>query len=281
MPRIQKTVGRADVWEDANVARRNRQRLTLLDALDLRDRNAYCRLDELTNEAAVEMFFVNRLLTDLGYNDPQIKPKTAISEVMVGTGARKVRYKPDYILSYRNTPRWVLDAKAPTEALEDWEEQAAGYCLYLNQRSERGNPVQYYVLTNGIKTRVYQWDQLPYILELDFEDFQAANPKFEALRSLLSATAISRQKVTSPDLFELRIPTSEEARRVFVQAHKIIWESEVINPTAAFEEFAKLMFVKLWADKMLRTDEAVARELERVGRVSLPKDRVAFSNHWI
>lgn len=41
------------------------------------------------------------------------------------------------------------------------------------------------------------------------------------------------------------------------------------------------MFVKLWADKRLRADDSAARELERVGRVALPKDSVTFSEHWI
>lgn len=209
--------------------RRRPLRPTIFDILDLVDSNAFCRRNELTNEAAVEMFFVNRLLADLGYDDSQVRPKTAISEVLVAAGARKVRYKPDYILLIRNTPRWVLDAKAPSEALEDWEEQAAGYCLYLNQRSDKGNPCQYYVLSNGNKTRVYEWDKLPHVLELDFDDFQMGNPKYESLKSLLSVNAIARQKITSPDSFELRIPTAEEARRVFAQAHKVIWES-IVDP---------------------------------------------------
>ena len=45
--------------------------------------NKYCESTALTNEASVETFFAGRLITDLGYTDREIKPKTAIDPLPV------------------------------------------------------------------------------------------------------------------------------------------------------------------------------------------------------
>ncbi len=39
------------------------------------------------------------------------------------------------------------------------------------------NPVQYYMLTNGLKTAVYQWDKADNLIEMDFDDFVDGNSK--------------------------------------------------------------------------------------------------------
>ena len=150
--------------------------------------NLYCRLDSLTNEASVETFFVNRLLADLGYKDSQIQTKKSIAELTVSLGgAKTVKYKPDYALMFRRKPRWVLDAKGTEEKLGDWIPQCGGYCLAINQSFKDQNPVEYFVLTNGLATSVHRWDNREPILELAFSDFAIGNPKYEQLRGFLAA----------------------------------------------------------------------------------------------
>lgn len=61
----------------------------------------------------------------------------------------------------------------------------------------------------------------------------------------------------------------------------MIWESEGMNPTAAFMEFTKLMFVKLYCDRELRTNEKIKSLLSNSGDVKVPKASVVFSVHWI
>lgn len=62
---------------------------------------AICREEDLSNEASVEQFFVDRLLKRLGWSDSQIKTKESISALNVNLGRKKIPYKPDYALSYR------------------------------------------------------------------------------------------------------------------------------------------------------------------------------------
>ena len=257
-------------------------RRSLFDSLPREvDENLYCRRASLTNEASVEQFFANRMLTDLGYEDSQIEPKKSIAELTVSLGgARTEKYKPDYVLKYRRLPRWVMDAKSTLEDPSHWVAQCSAYCLSLNQSFPEDNPVEYFLLTNGLKTLVYKWDNKDALLELDFSDFQAGTPKYEQLRALLVPANLDRPKATGTS-FIFHKPDTQLTQTLFASCHRIIWKSEGSNPNAAFMEFTKLMFVKLWYDRQLRMDPAIRQRLEASGSVKLPKDAVIFSTHWI
>ncbi len=149
--------------------RRTIARRTLFDSLPASaESNLYCDVGELVNEASVETFFVNRMLADLEYRDSHIKTKRSISELVIALGSKSIKYKPDYVLVYRKKPRWVIDAKSPDENLDKWVPQCSGYCLALNQGFTRDNPVRWFVLKNGIETRVYEWDNAEPLLTLAF-----------------------------------------------------------------------------------------------------------------
>lgn len=245
-------------------------------------KNLYCDLSDLSNEASVEQFFVSELLKDLGYKNKQIQPKKSISELTVSLGgAKTVKYKPDYVLTYRKKPRWVLDAKSTDEKITDWKPQCSGYALALNQSFEGENPVKWFVLTNGIKTNVYQWDQAEPILELAFKDFATGNPKYEQLRAILGADNLAEPKAAEGNTFRFQRPTSQQAKAIFAQCHRLIWKSDGCSPTSAFMEFTKLMFVKLWCDRQLRNDPQTKALLEKSDEVKLPKASVTFALPWI
>ncbi|MFO0843920.1 MAG: hypothetical protein U0797_16240 [Gemmataceae bacterium] len=53
-----------------------------------------------------------------------------------------------------------------------------GYALLINRKHEH-RPLKHYMLTNGLLTRVYQWDQEEAVLSLRFDDFAEGNPKYE------------------------------------------------------------------------------------------------------
>jgi type I restriction enzyme M protein len=258
-------------------------RRSLFDSLlDHTNENIYCRLDSLTNEASVETFFVTRLLDDFGYKDSQIQTKKSITDLTVSLGgAKTVRYKPDYVLLFGRKPRWVLDAKGTAEPLEPWVPQCSGYCLALNQRFKNHNPVDHFVLTNGIDTRVYRWDSNEPILDLGFSDFAVGNPRYERLRGFLAANNLGTPEPPDGYTFTFERPGTQVAKGLFSSCHRAIWKSEGSSPTAAFMEFTKLMFVKLWCDRQLREDPETKALLETSNKVKLPKAAVTFSLHWI
>lgn len=247
-------------------------------------KNKYCNSTDLSNEASVESFFVLRLLNDLSYKDSEIRTKHAIKDLQVGKGRKKgVPYKPDFILVTKKKPRWLIDAKGVEERIEKYTYQCSNYSLQINQGYE-DTPLRFYMLTNGLLTRIYQWDKEDAILSLRFADFTDGNVKYEALKKLLSASNVrdsfSHDRVLSASSGHLlKRPTMDAIQRVFLRCHKIIWKSEKMSPQAAFVEFAKLLFVKLWEDRKLRDNPVF---LAAIGNSEpLPKEQVHFSKHWI
>jgi type I restriction enzyme M protein len=152
-------------------------------------KNLFCSRAHLTNEASVEKLFVDRLLENLGYDDGDLVVKTSIKELKVGSGSGSSLYKPDYILLASGFPAVVIDAKAPTEDIDDWVKQCRSYCLELNTMFEH-NPVEYYVLSNGLYTSLYSWDKGAPLSELTFSDFVTGNPKFTELKERISKSSI-------------------------------------------------------------------------------------------
>ena len=244
--------------------------------------NKFCRASDLTNEASVEQFFVTRLLKDLGYEDQEIIPKGRIKSEHIPHGRRQEWYSPDFILETSGSPRWLIDAKSATERIDDYTYQCAGYALMINRRHKQ-NPLKYYMLTNGLLTRVYVWDQDEAILSLRFADYEDGNTRYATLKRLFAADQARRgweeQTVSNDKGHKLERPSMDVVKKEFVRCHKIIWKSEKMSPQTAFVEFAKLLFVKLWEDRKLRDEPAY---LESIGRgIPLPAKAVRFSTRWV
>ncbi len=242
--------------------------------------NKYCARAVLHGESDVEQFFISRLIEDLGYRDDEIKPKKTLAEIAVAKGRSKENYRPDYALVC-GKPRWIVDAKSPSEAVDDWAYQGAGYALGLNQGFDDENPCLYYLISNGLVTKVWKWDEANPVLSLRFSDFSDDNPSFLSLKSLLNAKVARRGWVprkTKPNL-ALTKPSVEEVKRIFNSCHRLIWKAEKMNPQPAFFEFVKIMFVKLVEDQKLHAD-AVLGPLIRDGK-PIPRDRLVFSTAWI
>ncbi len=152
--------------------------------------NLFCSLSDLTNEASVETWFIDPLLKALGYTSADIALKTSIREYRVGRGSKSELYKPDYILSVGGIPSVVIDAKAPSEDIEKWKHQCSSYCLKLNQLFDYYNPVQLFVLSNGLKTSIYRWDYADAILTVTFSQFLQGHPEYLKLHELLQREVV-------------------------------------------------------------------------------------------
>lgn len=210
------------------------------------DRNKYCARADLTNEASVEQFFLTRLIEDLGYEDAQIKPKTSLQDIAVSLGRRKVNYKPDYAVVVKKKPRWIADAKTPSENLDDWIGQCAGYCLNLNRGYRSEDPVQYFLLSNGLTTRLYRWNDEQPVIELSFDEFADGNPSFAQLRAILEPSAVAAVKTAPKNLHTLVRPTVEQVQEAFSWCHQRIYKKDNLSQAAAFMEFVKVVFLSAW-----------------------------------
>jgi type I restriction enzyme M protein len=245
--------------------------------------NKFCKKTDLSDESSVEDFFVMRLLKDLEYNDSEIKPKKALAKITIPAGGRKKEnYRPDYAIVCTGKPRWLIEAKASDQDIDKWAYQGSGYALELNKQFTGENPVQYYVLTNGLALKVWKWDEQTPALSLSFHNFTDDDPQYLALQSILSSAIVRKEwnvKTTKPDEMVLRRPSVEEVKRLFKSCHNLIWKSEKMSPQPAFFEFVKIMFVKLWEDRKLHDDPELGPLINDGNPI--PVDRVVFSTKWI
>lgn len=243
-------------------------------------RNKFCRLADLTNEAAVEQFFVARLLGDLGYRDEQIKPKTSLDALTVSLGSRRLKYKPDYALVIRSKVRWIIEAKTPSEALADHIEQCSGYCLSIN-RQDTEQPVQFFLITNGVKTEVYAWDKAQPVLTLAFGDFADAHKHYTRLRELLAPGVFGKRmrvQGAGPGTHVLQRRTIEDVNADFAWCHQFIHRKDALSQSAAFLEFVKLIFLKLLSDRAVRENHP---EATTDAELEVPAAEVKFSTAWL
>jgi type I restriction enzyme M protein len=219
-------------------------------------KNLFCSRVHLTNEASVEKLFVDRLLEHLGFGDEDLRVKTSIQELKIGSGSSSSLYKPDYIIVANGFPAIVIDAKAPAENIDEWVKQCRSYCLELNTMYEH-NPVEHYVLSNGLYTKLYSWDKGPPIADLTFSDFVTGNTKLLDLSELMSKKAVRALARTKHDElrdsdFALEPVSLDKIGSIFLKLHDYMREKEKKTPSAAFMELLKIVFVKIRKDRELR-----------------------------
>ena len=87
-----------------------------------------CNLASLRNEADVEQAFVRRLLECLGFTDEEIIPKASLDALDVKgmRGLKQAKYKPDFGLSPEGKLSYLIEAKDPSEKLDDHVWQPRG-----------------------------------------------------------------------------------------------------------------------------------------------------------
>jgi len=245
-----------------------------------KNKNMFCRVDDLRNEASVEHFFVNRLLKALGYTDANLCLKASLDELSFNKGRKREMYRPDYAVKVKSTIRWIIEAKAAGENLAGHTGQCEGYCLALNKRFKTGhNPVQFYMLTNGIETRVYRWDSDTPILVLRFDDFREKNSSFQRLVELLGAERLlaNKENTSHSEMMRLERHDVDSINAAFAWCHQFIYRKDNLQQSAAFMEFVKLIFLKLLSDRELRDHYPPADGQPVVA----PLQEVRFSKRWI
>lgn len=239
------------------------------------------RLADLGNEATVEQFFVARLLKDLGYSDAQIKPKATIDELKVSKGRKSEKWRPDYAVTVGGKVRWICEAKGVEEDLDDWVGQSQSYCLALNSY-QSDNPVEFFMLTNGVTTRVYRWDDSTPVAEASFGDFVDDNRAYMSIRGILAPEAFKASPASAPVAegeHVLRRRSVSDLNSDFAWAHRLIYKRDNLSYNAAFMEFVKVVFLKLHSDREAHADPD-ARELDDMSIVA-PAESVKFSTAWI
>lgn len=112
---------------------------------------------EISNESDVEQKIVYPLLTSdmpygLGFSAPHIRTKANIKAFEIEKRKNRKVYYPDYVIVVSGFPLLIIEAKPPTEELDEAYREARLYSTELNSIFPHDiNPVQAILCTNGVK----------------------------------------------------------------------------------------------------------------------------------
>ena len=243
-------------------------------------RNLFCDHRDLRNEADVEQNFARRLIEVLGYPDKDIRPKAALEELVVGRLDNARLHRPDFAMKSKGHIRWILEAKAPSENLDRHVEQARGYCEAINSSYSTGRPVEWFVLTKGMETRIYGVGDPQPLIVMGFEDFTEHDWNYQRLLNLLRPTAFGGVAPVpeSQNTIHFTKPSIAEVNHVFAKCHQHIHQSDHISQAAGFVEFVKLITLKLLSDKKVKEDYP---GLSAERQFDHPASEVTFSLRWV
>lgn len=126
--------------------------------------NLFCELTDLKTESDVEQKFILPMLTSvspigLGYTNADFKTKTELKEIVIGKGASKKSYFPDYVITIQGLPALIIEAKKPGEDIEEAMREARLYCTELNAEFAHNlNPCHKIIVSDGINVIAGDWD---------------------------------------------------------------------------------------------------------------------------
>ena len=155
------------------------------------------QIDGLENESDVEQKFLYGFLTEpqpLGLELPSsvIQTKANLRRFSIGKGAETKLYFPDYVIVMFGLPLVVIEAKSPTESVEEGYRQARLYAHELNALFATDiNPAKFIVASNGRDLWYGFADQADPISKVTVASLGAYSPDIAKLQELMSWKSIS------------------------------------------------------------------------------------------
>ena len=202
---------------------------------------------DLSTEAQVETRLLSKLFNDLGYTDTSVIPKERIEPLLIHDGVSSKKKVVDFLLIGSNKkPKVIVEAKDPKINIQDAWGQAASYALSYNKDKDEKDKVKWLLLSNGHITSLFRNDSIVPIVTLQLSDFASGSPPYVNLRTYIKYK--TTDEVPSGSL-QFEIMPADKLNSLFADCHNMIWKKEKLNPTDAFFEFCKFIFLKIREDK--------------------------------
>jgi type I restriction enzyme M protein len=230
---------------------------------------------DFKTERDVEVKLLHPLFSDtLGYPEDQLD---WARRVPMNLGRQVLNKEADLVAKFRDQPVITVEAKSPNEAIQSGLGQLDSYAFHLR--------TPYSVITNGkrfVLRGYYSFNSRINVID-DAVD-ALAKTKWKTLRKLISFENIPATIQERPN--PLVVPDEEKIkdyRRFFRKIHNAIRDRDKLDPTAAFDELSKLLFLKAAEDewrtkaksKPVLTPEKI-EEWESLGRGKAK----GFINEW-
>lgn len=154
-------------------------------------------INGLSNESDVEQKFLYGFFTEplpLGLELPSsiIQTKANLRRFSIGKGTEAKLYFPDYVVVMFGLPLVVVEAKAPSESVEEGYRQARLYAHELNALFATGlNPTKFVVASNGKELWYGYADQAEPISKATVAELGAYSSDIAALQDLMSWKKLS------------------------------------------------------------------------------------------
>jgi len=204
-------------------------------------------INELTTEAEVETRLLSTLFNDLGYPLTAIIPKQRIEALTIADGVKKSKKAVDFILvGSNNFPKVIVEAKDPSINVQAAWGQAASYALSYNKDKEKNEKILWLLISNGHITSLFKHDSIVPIVTLQLSDFASGSPPYVNLRSYIKYRTTDEVPAGA---LSFEVMAADKLNQLFGECHDMIWKKEKMNPTDAFFEFCKFVFLKIREDK--------------------------------
>lgn len=153
--------------------------------------------DGLLNESDVEQKFIYPFLIESAPNGLELPPSTIQTKVnlrrfSIGKGAETKLFYPDYVAVIFGLPVLVIEAKSPSESVEEGYRQARLYAAELNALFSTGlNPSKYVISCNGVELWFGFSDQAEPKSKINLDDFGSYSPGMATLQEEISWRQLS------------------------------------------------------------------------------------------
>ena len=212
----------------------------------LKQGNHKIAMTNKTSETDVLFKQIEPLLEKLGYSEKN--QKEIEHEKPVAIGRSKYVY-PDIVINIKDTPVIVLDAKNLDENLDLYERQIISYGLLLK--------TPYAVLCNGIMLKVYETQTEKIIWEKPLDKVPTFLSKANLVKKITKTIeTISDERLEEAKKTLLVFEGIKEFSILLYKCEDIIRDIDGLTGADAFDEISKLLFTKMYFEKMaLETDK--------------------------
>lgn len=172
-------------------------------------------------------------------------------------------------------PHIIIECKKQEVSELEYEqavEQGFAYCFAT------AKTVKFLWVTSGIKDRYFEVNKEKELKKEipDIPQFGVTVlAKYKYVKGGFDVNSSNQEKRGKQKFFELETVSEEELTRRFRMAHQALWAGGELNPSEAFDELDKLIFCKIWDERLPRkngepynfqifsenTDEQTTKEL--------------------
>lgn len=217
--------------------------------------------NEYMSEADVETKYIYDILIKKVLECPS-KSVAFHVPVEMTQGRKTVTKEADVVIKDSNNENWiVIDSKAPTEKLEKFFSQIDSYAFALE------TPIS--ILSNyhrmivriylsGNKKQVVLDKQILELEKNNYADLKEVLIKYSG-KTKIATDSIAQHEFQIEQLDNKKIT---DYRRLFRQIHTKIRSIDKLDPSASFDEFSKVLFIKIINDKVSEQERLTVEDIK-------------------